>query len=200
MSSATSIKRAAAKVEAASAEPVREPRDGFRASHFFVLMSLIAATAAVVMARQPAPEQLVLLSLMIGAAGICGATLYAALAPLVRKNATPARATLSQRARAALEREKLLVLRSIKELEFDRAMGKMSAADFDELAGRLRVRALTLMKQLDAAEPAYRARIEQDLAARLEQAPSVARSCACGTTNDADAAFCKRCGTRLTTA
>ena len=31
---------------------------------------------------------------------------------------------VGQRTRAALEREKLLTLRSIKELEFDRAMGK----------------------------------------------------------------------------
>ena len=44
--------------------------------------------------------------------------------------------------RAALEREKALVLRSIKELEFDRAMGKVSPKDFDEMAGRLRARAI----------------------------------------------------------
>ena len=51
--------------------------------------------------------------------------------------------------RAVLEREKLLVLRSIKELEFDRAMGKVSPKDFDEMAGRLRARAMSLMQQLD---------------------------------------------------
>ena len=62
----------------------------------------------------------------------------------------------SERARAALEREKTLVLRSIKELEFDRAMGKVSAKDFDEMAGRLRARAMTLMKQLDAGGSGYR--------------------------------------------
>ena len=38
------------------------------------------------------------------------------------------------RARAALEREKTLVLRSIKELEFDHAMGKVSDEDFAEMA------------------------------------------------------------------
>jgi hypothetical protein len=203
MSSATSIKHAREKLgtvpAAAGAQEAQRAgnRDGFRTSHFFILMSLVAATAAVVMARQPAPEHLVLLSLMIGAAGVCGATLYAALAPLVRKDAVAVRAPLSERARAALEREKMLVLRSIKELEFDRAMGKMSAADFDELAGRLRIRALALMKQLDTPEPAYRARIEQDLAARLEEASTAVQACACGTANDPDAAFCKRCGTRL---
>ena len=61
---------------------------------------------------------------------------------------------LTESMRAVLEREKMLVLRSIKELEFDRAMGKVSAADFDEMAGRLRARALSLMKQLDTRRPA----------------------------------------------
>ncbi len=37
-----------------------------------------------------------------------------------------------------MEREKALVLRSIKELEFDRAMGKVSPRDFDEMSTRLR--------------------------------------------------------------
>ena len=52
--------------------------------------------------------------------------------------------------RLDLEREKALTLRSIKELEFDRAMGKVSPQDFEEMAGRLRARALGIMKQLDA--------------------------------------------------
>ena len=41
---------------------------------------------------------------------------------------------LGGRTRAALEREKALVLRSIKELEFDRAMGKVSEKDFAEMS------------------------------------------------------------------
>ena len=61
-----------------------------------------------------------------------------------------------ERARAALEREKALVLRSLKELEFDQAMGKLSATDFDEMGGRLRARAIALMKQLDAGGSGYR--------------------------------------------
>jgi hypothetical protein len=202
MSSATSIDRGAA---GASTD-----KDGFRPWHFFVLVSLLAATAAVVMARQPAPEHLVLLSLTIGAAGICGAALYATLVPLVRKDPEAGRALLSDRIRAALEREKMLVLRSIKELEFDRAMGKISPPDYDELTDRLRARAITLMKQLDAGDvtgpsgsarglvtPQHREQIEQEIAARLEKAGLAGRTCSCGTANDADAAFCKRCGKRL---
>ena len=66
-----------------------------------------------------------------------------------------------------LEREKALVLRSLKELEFDRAMGKVSQDDFDEMAARLRARALALMKQLDEDGSGYRSIIERELSARL---------------------------------
>ena len=173
--------------------------NAFRPWHFFVLLSLVAATA-VVMAQQPSTEHLVLVSLAIGAAGLCGAAFYATLAPLVRRDDV-VQPALSSRSRAALEREKALVLRTIKELEFDRAMGKMSAADFDEMANRLRARAISLMKALEAPVPDYRARVEEDLASRVSAAAAQASAgaCACGTANDADARFCKGCGTRLRT-
>ena len=54
------------------------------------------------------------------------------------------------------------MLRSIKELEFDKAMGKVADADFDEMAGRLRQRAVGLMQRIDLGEAglarAHRAR------------------------------------------
>ena len=195
MSSATSIN--GLRVKSANAA-----KHEFRASHFFVLLSLLAATAAVLTTRHRAPEQLVLLSVVAGAAGLCGAALYVTLLPFVRVREEGTRPPLSERSRAALEREKMLVLRSIKELEFDRAMGKTSASDFDELATRLRARALTLMRQLDAGGPEYREAIERELAARLEKIPATPAplACPCGTTNDRDARFCKNCGERLRTA
>ena len=201
MSSATSIEGPAPPT-AGSGEPAADvraagDRDGFKAWHFFVLVSLLGATAAVVVIRQPAPEHLLLLSVIVGAAGGCGAALYRTLWPLVRAEAADDRGPVSGRTRAVLEREKMLALRSIKELEFDRAMGKVSPADFDDLSGKLRARALSIMRQLDANPQPYRATIEQELASRLEAAAPVATACACGTANDADASFCKRCGARL---
>ena len=74
--------------------------------------------------------------------------------------------TIGGRTRVALEREKTLVLRSIKELEFDFAMGKIAKADFDEMSGRLRARALGLMRQLDAGG-GYEEQIEQEVEQRL---------------------------------
>jgi hypothetical protein len=194
MSSATSINGTSGQ-----AGEVARPtdKDGFKPWHFFVLLSLVGATAAVIMARQPSPEHLVLLSIAIGAAGVCAAALHATLAPLVHKESATRSTALSGRSRAVLEREKMLALRAIKELEFDRAMGKVSDADFEEMAGRLRARALSLMKQLDTAVPGYRSIIDRELATRLAERAAAAPTCRCGTTNDLDATFCKRCGTRL---
>ena len=102
---------------------------------------------------------------------------------------------LGGRTRAVLDRDKALVLRSIKELEFDRAMGKVSEKDFTEMSGRLRARATRLMRQLDAGA-GYREQIDREIEKRLGKAPAVvAGVCAsCGTKNDADARFCKGCG------
>ncbi len=107
---------------------------GFKPWHFFVLASLAAATVAVVMSRQATPEHLILISATIGAVGLAAAAVYRMLAPLAVHDATLLNPRQSERARTALEREKALVLRSIKELEFDRAMGKVSPGDFDEMA------------------------------------------------------------------
>lgn len=192
----------------------------FRPWHFFVILTLMAATAAVLTARKTTPENLVMLSLTVFAAGGAAIAVYRTLLPLVGRERTLRAETLGHRARAALEREKALVLRSIKELEFDQAMGKLAPSDFDEMSERLRARALGLMKQLEASHAAPRERIERELADRLVREarrsggttgsvgakatpPSVVQqvetvACeACGTSNDADARFCKECGTRL---
>ena len=165
--------------------------------HFFVLLSLIAATVAVLVSHRSAPEHLVLISLAIGAAGTAAFACYRTLAPLAAPDLGDAAGQpLSDSLRADLEREKALTLRSIKELEFDRAMGKLSEQDFDEMARRLRTRAMGIMKQLDDGA-GYRAIVERELAARVQRAEPSAGTCACGTRNDPDARFCKSCGSRL---
>jgi hypothetical protein len=186
----------------------------FRASHFFVMASLLAATGAVIMSRQSTPEHLVLISLTIASAGLAAAGFYRTLSPLVTDPTEVSQEPLSERARAVLEREKALALRALKELEFDRSMGKVSQADFDEMAGRLRARALSFMKQLDEDATGYRSVIERELQTRLAAPsakpenspllpahsaprPATSDTCTCGTVNDADAMFCKRCGTKL---
>jgi hypothetical protein len=179
---------------------------GLQPWQFFVLAALGCATAVTFMARGQGPTAIVLLGVLMGTAALVGYAALRALRPLV--SAEDDRTVMvGERTRAALEREKLLTLRSIKELEFDRAMGRLSDEDWSEMSGRLRARAARLMKQLDAGV-GYRDQIEQELARRIAgdarlnpPLPSTAnadRVCGgCQTSNDADARFCKNCGAAL---
>ena len=193
----------------AGSPPVRD--EGFRPWHFFVLASILLATVAVILARQSSPEHLILLSFSIAAAGAAAAAFYRTIVPLVAPLTVRTAVPVNARTRITLERDKALVLRSIKELEFDRAMGKVSQKDFDEMAARLRARAVSLMKQLDRATVGYARTIEDELRSRLAttiptvanageraQEPAGAAACgSCSAMNDSDAVFCKKCGTRL---
>ncbi len=132
--------------------------------------------------------------------------------PLTSKARPDSTQVLGGRTRAVLERDKALVLRSIKELEFDRAMGKVSEKDFTEMSGRLRARATRLMRQLDAGA-GYREQIEREIEQRLGKAPEPVSRIAglqnktrptlsvhnAQTKNDVDARFCKGCGKAMET-
>jgi hypothetical protein len=167
---------------------------------FFLLGGMLAATATVIVATGQSPANIIILSLTVVAVSFVGLGAYRILLPLVSAE-VDAPSLIAGRTRIALEREKTLVLRSLKELEFDFAMRKMSQADFDEMSGRLRRRAVGLMRQLDAGG-GYREQIEKEIEKRLGEPVESVRlkpdaTCECGTRNDPDAKFCKSCGTRL---
>ncbi len=145
MSSATSTD--AAKATPVASPPPAPAADSARPWHFFVVASLAAATLAVVVSARTAPEHLVMLSITVFAAGASALAVYHVIAPLVAERRR--RSGIGEATRAALLAEKALALRTIKELEFDRAMGKMSEADFVVMSARLRSRALRVMKQLE---------------------------------------------------
>jgi hypothetical protein len=212
MNSEISTKPARARGSAASLEPDQ----GLQSWQFFLLAALGCATAVTVISRGQGVATVVLLGVLIATAALVGLAVLRALRPLMAGDEDRT-VMVGQRTRVALEREKQLTLRSIKELEFDRAMGKLSEADWHEMSSRLRTRAAGLMRQLDAGS-GYRAQIERDLAARLKGSrhesgsggaregninsrsagPSDARACArCSTINDVDARFCKACGQPL---
>jgi hypothetical protein len=166
---------------------------------FFVLAALGCATAVTFITRGQGVTSVVLLAVLMATAALIGLATLRTVRPLVSAE-DDRTAMVGHRTRVALEREKMLALRSIKELEFDRAMGKLSDADWKEMSGRLRARAARLMRQLDAGA-GYREQIERDLEKRLgEKAapPASDRACAaCATVNDVDARFCKACGRPL---
>jgi len=180
---------------------------------FFLLGGMLAATAAVIVATGQAPANIIVLSVTVVSVSFVGLGAYRVLAPLV-SNQPDEPMTIGGRTRIALEREKALVLRSLKELEFDYAMGKMAKVDFEEMSARLRARALGLMRQLDAGG-GYREQIAKEVQQRLDslegdgfsrrqhaevttaKAVALQSACACGTENDPDAKFCKNCGAKL---
>lgn len=89
---------------------------------------------------------------------------------------------------------KTSVLRAIRDIEFERAVGKISEADHAVLSGELRAEAKKLLQQLDEASAGERQAAEAVLVA----APATEVVCfACGTKADPDAAFCKKCGGRI---
>ncbi len=170
---------------------------------------MLAATATVIVATGQSPANIVILSMTVVSVSFVGLGTYRILAPLV-STVPDTGITIGGRTRIALEREKALVLRSLKELEFDFAMGKMAKADFDEMSGRLRARALGLMRQLDAGG-GYKEQIAKEIESRLSEQPvrlkpdtteiieieATGLCGACETQNDPDAKFCKNCGAKL---
>ena len=182
-------------------------KDSLEPWQFFVLAALLISTGVILYnffgSGGQSRSSIILFTVLMGAVCLVGIAALRAVRPLVSPQ-EDLTAMVGERTRAALEREKLLTLRSIKELEFDRAMGKLSDADWREMSTRLRARAAGLMKQLDAGA-GYREQIERDLARRLAvppqpegHAPSAGNFCTeCGTKNEGDAKFCKNCGHKL---
>jgi hypothetical protein len=235
MSSATLTRRRVGSGSPRAAAAPEAPAESRQPYSVFLAAGVLLAVVAIVVLRGQDPASVSLIALTLLATGLTGVALFRVLAPLTSAERTGS-PLIGGRRRAALERDKLLTLRSIKELEFDRAMGKVSEHDFVEMRDRLRARALRLMRQLEGAS-LYRQMIEQDLGrtqpldrlgaalspveaqgaatnapiaptstsaapastleaiAGIETAPLMCL--ACGTANDRDARFCKRCGDRL---
>ena len=118
-----------------------------------------------------------------------------------------------------LEREKQLVLKAIKEIEFDYQMRKIAEREYREMVERYRNRAMRLISEIDAGGD-FRGLIEKELKLRLDlpvadptantaapagtkppsegAAPAARPTCpACKTENDTDAKFCKSCGGKI---
>jgi hypothetical protein len=192
---------------ATSTDPVRVKADevpGLQPWQFFVLAALVCATAVTYLVRGQGVTVVLLLSVLMATTVLIGLAVLRTVRPLVTQHEERL-PMVGGRTRAALEREKMLALRTLKELEFDRAMKKISEDDYREMSARLRSRAARLINQLDAGS-GYRSKIEADLARRIaerdeprkaEGKPSARACAACTTLNEADAKFCKQCGEKL---
>jgi hypothetical protein len=113
----------------------------------------------------------------------------------------------------ALAEQKRRVLRALKDLEAERALGKIDEADYEAIAMQYRDEAKALMREMDRnAAPALAEaeRIARDYLVAQGLGPAEAGSPAavvaprgrlacpnCTTSNEPDAAFCKKCGTSM---
>lgn len=118
--------------------------------------------------------------------------------------------------RGALAEKKKTILRALKDLEHERAVGKIDETDYQEISASYREQAKEVMRQLDAELEPLRERAEAlakehlgkkgigeapaedkdefaEITRRVER-PQCAR---CATENDFDAEFCKKCGLKL---
>jgi hypothetical protein len=114
--------------------------------------------------------------------------------------------SLSEVDRERLEHERGLAVQGLRELEFDREMGKLSDSDYRSLHATLEQRALTAMAALEKfrTEPARGKglvrRIESARAAvgAPRAAPRAINFCPqCGARCPADSRFCGECGVQL---
>jgi len=111
---------------------------------------------------------------------------------------------------SALVHEKAAVLRALKDLEYEKAVGKISDEDFETATKQYRARAVEIMARIDRDLAPWRKKAEQAVQRRLEKSPEpepeapptakepAVRACPeCKTPNDFDATFCKKCGKPL---
>jgi hypothetical protein len=114
----------------------------------------------------------------------------------------------------ALAEQKRRVLRALKDLEGERALGKIDEADYEALAMQYREEAKALMRQMDddvAPALAEAERVAREYLAKQGLGPSATSDAtadaanarervtcpACAASNEIDAAFCKKCGATM---
>ena len=120
------------------------------------------------------------------------------------------------------ESRKKAILMALKDLEHERAIGKVDESDYGELAARYRDQAKRILRELDEQVEPMRERAEQiaqahlkkrglaravgakeileapeDTAADAADADARLDCPACAVSNERDAAFCKKCGAEM---
>jgi hypothetical protein len=140
---------------------------------------------------------------------LCGLALFRVLDPLLRTGPDRVEAPRAPARMRELERDKQGVLKAIREIELDYQMRKIAESDYREMLQRYRTRAMRIIRELDAGDD-YRVLIEEELKTRMSMAappkdapapvaaaPATTSCKSCGTPNDGDALFCKKCGNKV---
>jgi hypothetical protein len=98
------------------------------------------------------------------------ATLWNSVRTLLGETKLSAADAFAIGAPRAEEEQKRAVLRALKDLEFERTVGKISEDDYAVLVSRYRAEAKRLLREIDQATAEQRARAEEVVRARLDAA------------------------------
>jgi len=127
------------------------------------------------------------------------AVLAVVLDPLLRNAAPPAQPVIEPE--DLEETPKGIALAALREIEFDRATGKLSDEDYAALKAKYSEEALALLRAEENAQAADAGpdRVEAMVEARLRALRGAGPSACprCGPRPEADAIFCSNCGDRL---
>jgi hypothetical protein len=137
------------------------------------------------------------LSLLVIAGGALAgviALLWASVQSLTGESPLTLEEAMTLGAPSAEEEQKRAVLRALKDLDFERSVGKISDEDYAELSARYRAEAKRLMQILDEgaqpererAEKALRERIAKSAEAEAKAAEKAASEAAAETDDDED--------------
>ena len=107
--------------------------------------------------------------------------------PMVRPN----RRSPGIRAAEGLLARRERIYGELRELEFDRDVGKLSAEDYEEARARLETEGARVLRALDARASTVEAEIEREVRALRDNRLSCP---ACGGTVASGARFCAACG------
>jgi hypothetical protein len=137
-----------------------------------------------------------MLELILGILLAAGATYYV-LIPILRppqESADSAAAGDEGEDPADDMRPRTVALRALKEIEFDRATGKLSDSDYDQLKAKYTQEALAAMRGEQGAGSREKKQMVKSAPRSLPPAPSCPDH---GAPSEADAVFCPQCGKRL---
>ncbi len=134
-----------------------------------------------------------MLELLLGIALAAGATYYVLL-PILRPPPEPAADTGSSDEGEDPDDDmspRAVAFRALKEIEFDRATGKLSDADYESLKAKYTSEALAAMR----GETGYGMR-DAGGVTPAHPASRIAHLARCGTALETDARYCNSCGAR----
>jgi hypothetical protein len=114
--------------------------------------------------------QLVLLVLAAGAITLVIVLMWASVQSLTGGTPLGFEEALGMGAPSKVEEEKRSVLRALKDLEYERSVGKISPEDYAELLAKYRAEAKRLIQSVDDALGPAREEVEKALEQRLERA------------------------------